>query len=141
MHEAAPAALHAEVCDLLGCDYPVVLAGMGGVARSDLALAVTRGGGFGFLGMVREPPGLICCEVEAMRRESSRSFGINIIPAATEPGLLAGQVKTCIDLRVPVIALFWDLLLVAFATQARLSSARSARWRREGPRRTLARRF
>lgn len=109
MHEAAPAALHTEVCDLLGCDYPVVLAGMGGVARSDLALAVTRGGGFGFLGMVREPPGLICCEVEAMRRESSRSFGINIIPAATEPGLLEGQVKTCIDLRVPVIALFWDL--------------------------------
>ncbi len=109
MREAAPTALRTEVCNLLGCDYPVVLAGMGGVAHSELALAVTRGGGFGFLGMVREPPRLIRHEVEAMRRESSRSFGVNIIPAATEPGLLEEQVKACIDLRVPVIVLFWDL--------------------------------
>jgi nitronate monooxygenase len=101
--------LRTEVCDLLGCAYPVVLAGMGGVARSELALSVTRGGGFGFLGMVRESPELIRREVKAMRRETSRSFGVNIIPAATEPGLLEEEVTTCIDLRVPVVALFWDL--------------------------------
>ena len=53
MNEGSPVALRTEVCDLLGCDYPIVLAGMGGVARSKLALAVTKAGGFGFLGMVR----------------------------------------------------------------------------------------
>ena len=47
--------LHRPVCDLLGCTYPIVLAGMGGVARSELVAAVTEAGGFGFLGMVREP--------------------------------------------------------------------------------------
>ena len=109
MIKATSTALRTEVCDLLGCDYPVVLAGMGGVARAELALSVMRGGGFGFLGMVREPPELIRREVETIRRESSRSFGVNIIPAATEPRLLDQQVKTCIDLRVPVVTLFWDL--------------------------------
>ena len=48
--------LSARVCDLLDCSYPVVLAGMGGVARSELVAAITNAGGFGFLGMVREPP-------------------------------------------------------------------------------------
>ena len=44
--------LHTPVCDILGCQYPIVLAGMGGVARSELVAAVTRAGGFGFPGMV-----------------------------------------------------------------------------------------
>lgn len=42
--------LHRPVCDLLGCADPIVLAGMGGVARSELVGAVTEAGGFGFLG-------------------------------------------------------------------------------------------
>ena len=40
MSEALPVSLRTEVCDLLGCEYPVVLAGMGGVARSELALQI-----------------------------------------------------------------------------------------------------
>ena len=42
--------LHRPVCDLLGCAYPIVLAGMGGVARSELVAALTEGDGFGFVG-------------------------------------------------------------------------------------------
>ena len=56
-------ALYRPVCDLLGCTWPVVLAGMGGVARADLVSAVTLAGGFGFLGMVREPTELLRDEV------------------------------------------------------------------------------
>lgn len=48
-------ALYRPVCDLLGCAYPIVAAGMGGVARSELVAAVSAAGAFGFLGMVREP--------------------------------------------------------------------------------------
>ena len=76
-------ALHTPVCDVLGCTYPVVLAGMGGVARSELVAAVTKAGGFGFLGMVREPPALIEAEVARVREVTGRPFGVNIIPAAT----------------------------------------------------------
>ena len=107
--------LHRSVCDLLGCALPIVLAGMGGVARSELVAAVTAAGGFGFLGMVREPPALIRSEVESLRGRGVERFGVNIIPAATDRALLDAQLLACIDLGVPVICLFWDapLKLVA----------------------------
>jgi nitronate monooxygenase len=101
--------LSTEVCGLLGCEYPIVLAGMGGVARSELVIAVTRAGGFGFLGMVREPPSLIRREVEAVRRGTPKRFGVNLIPAATDPSLLEQQIIACIELEVPVVTLFWDI--------------------------------
>src|SRR5215472_9534244 len=99
MSDTDATVLRTKICDLLGCDYPVVLAGMGGVARSELALAVTRAGGFGFVGMVREPAELIRREVEAIRRGTTRPFGVNIIPAATDPQLIEAQIATCIELR------------------------------------------
>ncbi len=103
------ASLRTSACDLLGCEYPVVLAGMGGVARSKLVAAVTEAGGFGFLGMVREPPSLIRREVEAVRCVTSKPFGVNLIPAATDQELLEQQLVTCVELGIPVVALFWDL--------------------------------
>jgi len=101
--------LHTPVCELLGCTHPIVLAGMGGVARSELVAAVTRAGGFGFLGMVREPPDLIRSEVAAVRAQGFERFGVNLIPAATDRELLEAQVLACIELRVPVVGLFWDV--------------------------------
>jgi nitronate monooxygenase len=95
--------------DLLGCELPIVLAGMGGVARSELVGAVSAAGGFGFLGMVRESATLITREVEAVRGMGYRKFGVNIIPAATERALLERQIETIIALHVPAVALFWDI--------------------------------
>ena len=85
--------LHTPVCDLLGCDYPIVLAGMGGVARADLVAAVTNAGGFGFLGMVREAPELIRQEISKVRAATDRDFGVNLIPAATKPELLEAEIS------------------------------------------------
>ncbi len=115
------ATLHRPVCDLLGCRYPIVLAGMGGVARSELVTAVSQAGGFGFLGMVREPVDLIRSEVAALRNSGIERFGVNLIPAATEPALLEAQLAACIELDVPVIGLFWD---VSSKLIARLRAAR-----------------
>jgi len=98
-----------RACELLECRVPIVLAGMGGVSRSELVAAVSGTGGFGFLGMVREPETLIWREVEAVRDLGYRHFGVNIIPAATERRLLDRQVGTIIELGVPVVALFWDI--------------------------------
>jgi nitronate monooxygenase len=101
--------LRTPVCEVLGCQYPVVLAGMGGVARSELVAAVTRAGGFGFLGMVRELAALIEDESRKVRELVSGKFGVNLIPAATEPDLLDAEIAACIALAIPVIALFWDI--------------------------------
>ncbi len=76
--------LHTPVCDLLGCELPIVLAGMGGPARSELVAAVTKAGGFGFLGMVRESPELIRSEVDKVRAATDRDFGVNLIPHTVE---------------------------------------------------------
>jgi nitronate monooxygenase len=101
--------LHRPVCDLLGCRYPLVLAGMGGVARAELVAAVSHAGGFGFLGMVREPVERIRTEIEAVRQAGIERFGVNLIPAATDPTLLEAQIETLIALAVPVVGLFWDV--------------------------------
>ncbi len=94
---------------LLGCKLPLVLAGMGGVARAELVGAVTDAGGFGFLGMVREPPELIAHEISELRAQGCSRFGVNLIPAATDPDLLQRQIAVCIAEKVPVVCLFWDM--------------------------------
>lgn len=76
--------LHRPVSNLLGCAYPVVPAGMSGVARSELVGAAA----FGFLGMVREPVALIRTEVQRLPARGIERFGVNIIPAAPDPALL-----------------------------------------------------
>lgn len=102
-------ALHTPLVHLLGCEVPILLAGMGGVARQDLAVAVSEAGGFACLGMVREPPARIRHEVLGYRRRSHRPFAVNLIPAATDAALLREQVDTCLRLSVPAIVLFWNV--------------------------------
>lgn len=101
--------LKTPICDLLGCEFPVVLAGMGGVARSELVAAVSAAGGFGFLGMVREAPELICSEIARVREATSRNFGVNLVPAATPAKLLEAQLDVVITERGTAVTMFWDL--------------------------------
>jgi nitronate monooxygenase len=105
---------------LLGCDVPVLLAGMGGVAHWELAAAVANAGGFGMLGMVREPVSLIESEIAALRAATDRLFAVNLIPSATDPTLLDAQLACCLDLAVPAFTFFWDVMpkVVARAKRA-----------------------
>lgn len=102
-------ALSTPLCELLGCRYPLLQAGMGGVARSELVAAVAEAGAYGFLGMVREPPQLIAGEIDAVRARSDKPFGVNLIPAATDPGLLAEQLEVCFEKAVPSLCFFWEV--------------------------------
>lgn len=49
-------ALHTPLCDLLGIRYPICQAGMGFVARADLAAAVSEAGGLGVIAAVYHTP-------------------------------------------------------------------------------------
>lgn len=102
-------ALRTPLCALLGCELPILLAGMGGVARHRLAAAVARAGGFAVLGMVREPVSRIRDEVMALRALCSGPFAVNLIPAATPAALLKQQVAACAALEVPAMVLFWEV--------------------------------
>lgn len=102
--------LKTPLCDLLGCEVPVLLAGMGSVSHWELAASVANAGGYGMLGMVREDPDLIESEVKALRQATGRPFAVNLIPFATEPGLLDRQIGRCLDLGVPAFTFFWDVM-------------------------------
>lgn len=102
-------AIYTPLTDLFGCDYPILCAGMGGVARHALAAAVSNAGGFGCLGMVRESAGFLRSEILAYRSLSDKPFAVNVIPAATDPELLTQQIDICIELQVPTVVLFWDV--------------------------------
>lgn len=106
-----PAALNTPILQLLQCRYPIMLAGMGGVARSGLAAAVAHGGGFPVMGMVREPVALIEREVAALRAatQADLHFAINLIPASDSAQHVQAQIAACLRLRVPSIVLFWEV--------------------------------
>jgi nitronate monooxygenase len=93
----------------LGCRYPIICAGMGGPARSELAAAVSSAGGFGQLGMVRESAELITREIAAVKRLTNRAFAVNLIPACTEPRLLEAELAACFDAGVSAMCFFWDV--------------------------------
>lgn len=101
--------LHTPLCDLLGCAYPVLLTGMGGVSRADLVAAVSEAGGYGWLGMVREEPDLIRQQIQHVRAQTARPFGVNIIPGATPPELLDRQIEVLKEERVDSVCLFWGV--------------------------------
>ncbi len=106
MHRAP---LKTQVCRLLGCDYPIVSAGMGGVARSELVAAVVAAGGYGLLGMVRESPELIRREIVAVRDRTDRHFGVNLIPFGTDPALLDEELAASFEAKVHSLCFFWDV--------------------------------
>jgi len=82
---------------------------MGGVARSELVAAVIEAGGYGFLGMVREPPDLIAREIDKVRAHTDEPFGVNLIPAATDPDLLEAELSVCLKKKVHSLCFFWDV--------------------------------
>ena len=98
-----------ELCRVLGCRYPILQAGMGGVARADLVAAVSDAGGFGFLGMVREAPQFIEQQIHAVRTKTDDPFGVNLIPAATAPKLFDEELAVCLDNQVDAVCFFWDV--------------------------------
>ncbi len=69
--------------DLRTLDAPVIQAGMGGVARHELAAAVSEAGGLGTIGGVRAP---IAAELAAARRLTGRPIAVNLLLPFLRPG-------------------------------------------------------
>ena len=58
-------ALKTPICDMLGIEYPILLAGMGGVSMSKLVAAVSNAGGLGVIGAAT-------LDADRLRREIRR---------------------------------------------------------------------
>lgn len=86
--------LTTRLTDLLECEHPVMLAGMGGVAYADLVVAVSEAGGFGTLGAAPMPFDRMTAEIAEIRRRTDRPFGVDLLTAL--PGDMETQVEAII---------------------------------------------
>jgi enoyl-[acyl-carrier protein] reductase II len=108
-------ALQTPVCEILGIEYPIIQAGMGFIARGELAAAVSQAGGLGMIGSASLSPDELRAEIRKVREQTDRPFGVDVLfatsrnPAAdVVTGQLAHSVQAHIDgvfeEKVPVLA-------------------------------------
>jgi nitronate monooxygenase len=68
----------ASLLERLGVELPIVQAGMGGgIARAELASAVSEAGGLGTLGIL--PPDALAAELAQARQRTSRPIAVNVL--------------------------------------------------------------
>jgi enoyl-[acyl-carrier protein] reductase II len=77
-------ALRTPICDLLGVEHPILLAGMGGVSYAEVCAAVSAAGGFGSLGMAGTSPKFIEAQMQRVRELTDRPFGVDLLAAQPE---------------------------------------------------------
>jgi nitronate monooxygenase len=87
-----------DVVDFRDMDAPVIQAGMGAVARHELAAAVSEAGGLGTIGGAR---GRIAQELAAARKLTGRPIAVNLVLPLLRPG----DVQAAAD--ADVIVTFW----------------------------------
>jgi len=106
------AALHTPLCDLLGIRYPICQAGMGWVARSSLAAAVSTAGGLGVIAAAHGTPEHLRDEIRRVRDLTDKPFGVDVLfatirAAGDEVEQFTDQVKGWVDVtleeRAPVL--------------------------------------
>jgi len=71
--------LRTKLCDILGIEYPVVLAGMGSVAGHKLVAAVSEAGGLGVIGAATMRPDELHEEIRKVRELTDRPFGVDLL--------------------------------------------------------------
>lgn len=71
--------LQTSLCDLLGIEYPIILAGMGGAAGPTLAAAVSNAGGLGVVGATGYTPDELREMIRKLRSLTDKPFGIDLL--------------------------------------------------------------
>jgi enoyl-[acyl-carrier protein] reductase II len=87
--------LRTPICDLLGIDHPILLAGMGGVSYAEVCAAVSEAGGFGSLGMAGTSPKFIESQMNRVRELTDEPFGVDLL--AAQPESLTAAVDIIIE--------------------------------------------
>ena len=83
--------LRTRVCELLGIEYQIFAAGMGGVSHAELVAAVSGAGGMGVLGATFMTPEDLRREIVAVRRLTDRPFGVNLLIPGDIPSSGGGR--------------------------------------------------
>ena len=112
MATATRSALHTPLCDALGITHPICQAGMGHVARSALAAAVSEAGGLGVIAAAQFTPAELREDIRRLRGLTDRPFGVDILFATVRTSGseadrftddVRGWTDVALEERVPVL--------------------------------------
>jgi len=70
---------HTRICDILGIEYPIIQAGMGGFSDPPLVIAVSEAGGLGTLGAAVYEPDTLDAAIREIRKGTSKPFAIDLL--------------------------------------------------------------
>jgi enoyl-[acyl-carrier protein] reductase II len=71
--------LHTPICDYFGIEYPIFLAGMGGVAMHKLVAAVSNAGGLGIMGAASLTPEQLRAEIRQTKALTDKPFAVDML--------------------------------------------------------------
>jgi nitronate monooxygenase len=95
--------LRTRICELFRIEYPIISAGMGGVALAELAAAVSEAGGLGTLGLAAFNREGIQNEIAAARALTRKPLAANLLIPFLRPGI----VETVAGAGVEAVTFFW----------------------------------
>ncbi|MCI0843110.1 MAG: nitronate monooxygenase, partial [Chloroflexi bacterium] len=87
--------LHTPICDLLDIEYPIFLAGMGGVSMSKLVAAVSNAGGLGILGAATLDPPTLREEIHKTRELTDKPFAVDLL--APDPEMIRPHMQVVFE--------------------------------------------
>src|SRR5579885_1115895 len=112
--------LHTTICDILGIEYPVILAGMGptagrgggAAATAPLVAAVSNAGGLGVLGGAGSTPEQLREEIRKVRSLTDKPFGVDLLLPSNIVRQPAGAngVGGAADWRSQIPQEYWDAI-------------------------------
>jgi NAD(P)H-dependent flavin oxidoreductase YrpB (nitropropane dioxygenase family) len=70
---------HTRLCDVLGIEYPIIQAGMGGFSDPPLVIAVSEAGGLGTLGAATYTADGLNNAIKEIRKGTNKPFAIDIL--------------------------------------------------------------
>ena len=124
--------LRTRLCEVLGIEYPVCLAGMGGLnggyTPPELAAAVSEAGGLGVMGGAGIAPDELRNRIRRVRELTDKPFGIDLLlPVSTGPLELQGgeSPRDALRREYPKHVAFVDTLIAEFGLE-KLEVPRSA---------------
>jgi len=89
--------------EMLGIEYPIIQAGMGGVAMAELTAAVSNAGGLGVIGGAMLTADGLREEIRKVKGMTDKPFAVDLLLAEGMPGL-AEQIEAVYAEGVPVFA-------------------------------------
>ena len=87
--------LHTPICDLFGIEYPIFLAGMGGVSTAPVTAAVSNAGGLGILGGATMDAAMLREQIHQTRDLTDKPFAVDLL--APIPDMIRPQIEVVFD--------------------------------------------